>query len=204
VISILNYGMGNIRSVENALNYLGVEYKLIDTPEEILESEKLIIPGVGSFRKAMENMKKKKFIEPLNEVAMKKKIPILGICLGMQLMAEESQEDGLTKGLGWIKVTIKKIPAEKTDIKVPHVGFNEVIFEEKNKKLYEELEDKADFYYAHSYMLGYDDCDCVSGWTEYGEKLVGSIEKDNIYGTQFHPEKSQSNGLIMLKNFMDL
>jgi glutamine amidotransferase len=196
--------MGNIRSVENALNYLGVEYKLIDTPEEILESEKLIIPGVGSFRKAMENMKKKKFIEPLNEVAMKKKIPILGICLGMQLMAEESQEDGLTKGLGWIKGSIKKIPAEKTDLKVPHVGFNEVIFEKKNKKLYEELEDKGDFYYVHSYMLGYDDCDCVSGWTEYGKKLVGSIEKDNIFGTQFHPEKSQSNGLIMLKNFVVL
>ena len=146
MISILNYGMGNIRSVENALNYLGVEYKLIDTPEEILESEKLIIPGVGSFRKAMENMKKKKFIEPLNEVAMKKKIPILGICLGMQLMSEGSQEDGLTKGLGWIKGSIKKIPADKTDIKLPHAGFNEVIFEKKNKKLYEELGDKADFY----------------------------------------------------------
>lgn len=196
--------MGNIRSVKNALNYLGAEYKLIDTPEEIFESEKLILPGVGSFRKAMENMKKNKFLDPLNEVALKNKIPTLGICLGMQLMAEESEEDGLTKGLGWIKGSLKKIPVEKTGIKVPHVGFNDVVFEKKNKTLYKGLGDKADYYYVHSYMLNYDDCDCVSGWTEYGEKLVASIEKDNIFGTQFHPEKSQSNGLIMLKNFADI
>lgn len=203
MISILNYGMGNIRSVQNALNYLGIESKVIGTPDQILKSEKLILPGVGSFRKAMENINKKDFLNPLNEVIYNK-IPILGICLGMQLMAEESEEDGLTKGLGWIKGSIKKFPVDKIKLKVPHVGFNEVFFEKNNKTLYKGLGDKADYYYVHSYRLLYEECNCVSGWSEYGDKFVSSIEKNNIFGTQFHPEKSQSNGLIMLKNFAEL
>jgi len=203
LISILNYGMGNIRSVQNALSYLGIESKVIDNPDQILKSEKLILPGVGSFRRAMENINKKDFLNPLNEV-LYKKIPILGICLGMQLMAEESEEDGLTNGLGWIKGLIKKFPADKIQLKVPHVGFNEVFFENNNKKLYKGLGDKADYYFVHSYRLLYEECNCVSGWSEYGDKFVSSIEKNNIFGTQFHPEKSQSNGLIMLKNFAEL
>jgi len=204
MISILNYGMGNIRSIRNALNFLGVEHKLIDKPEQILESKKLILPGVGSFRLAMENMDKKKFIDPLNKAVLEKKIPVLGICLGMQLMAEESEEDGLTKGFGWIKGTIKKFDADKLKIKVPHVGFNTVIFEKGKNTAYKGLGEKSDYYYVHSYRISYDDCDAVSGWTEYGEKIVGSIEKENIFGTQYHPEKSQSNGLIYLKNFAEL
>jgi len=204
LISILNYGMGNIRSVQNALNYIGVENQVITSTSQILESEKLILPGVGSFRLAMENIKKKKLIDPLNEVVLKKKTPVLGICLGMQLMAEESEEDGITKGLGWIKGPIKKFPAEKLKLKVPHVGFNEVFFEKNNKQLYKNLGEKADYYFVHSYRIPYDDCGCISGWSEYGEKFVASVEKDNIFGTQFHPEKSQSNGLIMLKNFAKL
>jgi glutamine amidotransferase len=195
--------MGNIRSVQNALNFLGVESEVIDIPNQIIKSEKLILPGVGSFRLAMENLKKRELIDALNIVALEKKIPILGICLGMQLMAEESQEDGFTKGLGWIKGSIHKIPSEELGIKVPHVGFNDVFFEKKNKALYKNLGEKADYYYVHSYRILYENCDCVSGWTEYGEKIVASIEKENIFGTQFHPEKSQSNGLIMLKNFAE-
>jgi glutamine amidotransferase len=196
--------MGNIRSVQNALSFLGIEHKLINSSKEILESKKLIIPGVGSFKKAMENMQKNNFINSLNEAVLDKKIPVLGICLGMQLMAEESEEAGITKGFGWIKGTNKKLDAEKFKIKVPHVGFNTVFFEKGNQKLFKDLEGKADFYYVHSYRIKYDDCDSVSGWSEYGEKIVGSIEKGNIFGTQFHPEKSQSNGLLMLKNFADL
>jgi glutamine amidotransferase len=196
--------MGNIRSVQNALNYIGVKNQVITSPSQILESEKLILPGVGSFRLAMENIKKKKLTDSLNEVALKKKIPVLGICLGMQLMSEESEEDGKTKGLNWIKGSIKKFPAEKLKLKVPHVGFNEVFFEKNNKQLYKSLGEKADYYFVHSYRIPYDDCDCVSGWSEYSEKFVASIERDNIFGTQFHPEKSQSNGLTMLKNFAEL
>jgi glutamine amidotransferase len=196
--------MGNIRSVQNAFNYIGADTKVINSPDQILECEKIILPGVGSYRKAMENLEKKNLIEALKKAVFDKKIPVIGICLGMQLMAEESEEDGLTKGLGWIKGSIKKFPDKKLNIKVPHVGFNEVFFEKNNKKLYKNLGEKADFYYVHSYKIAYEDCDCVSGWSEYGKKIVASIEKDNIYGTQFHPEKSQSNGLHMLKNFAEL
>ena len=203
MISIVNYGMGNIRSVQNALNYLGVNSQLISSPKEVLESEKLILPGVGSFRLAMENIKKRKLVNSLNKAVLDKKIPVLGICLGMQLIAEESEEDGFTKGLGWIKGTIRKFPVDKLKIKVPHVGFNDVFFEKGNSTLYKGLGKKADYYFVHSYKLSYKDCNCVSGWSEYGEKIVASIEKENIFGAQFHPEKSQSNGLIMLKNFAE-
>ena len=133
MINILNYGMGNIRSVQNALSYLGVESQVIKSPKQILESKKLILPGVGSFRLAMENLEKMKLLDALNEVSLEKKIPVLGICLGMQLMAEESEEVGLTKGLGWIKGTVKRFPAKDKSIKVPHVGFNTVFFDALGK-----------------------------------------------------------------------
>jgi len=204
MISILNFGMGNIRSVQKALDYLGIESQVIKSEKQILESRKLIIPGVGSFRLAMENINNKKLFYPLNKVVLEKKIPTLGICLGMQLMAEESEEDGVTQGFSWIKGKIKKFQGEKFKIKVPHVGFNDVFFEKNNKKLYSGLGEKSHYYYVHSYRISYNECDCVSGWTMYGEKFVASIEKENIFGVQFHPEKSQSNGLIMLKNFAEL
>ena len=196
--------MGNIRSIQNALNYLGIKNQVIDKSKQVLDSEKLILPGVGSFRLAMENMNKKNFVDPLNKAVLEKKTPILGICLGMQLMSEQSEEDGSTKGFGWIRGTIKKFDSEKLAIKVPHVGFNTLFFEKGNDTVFKGLGDNADYYYVHSYRLSYDDCDAVSGWSEYGEKIVGSIEKDNIFGTQFHPEKSQSNGLIYLKNFAEI
>lgn len=196
--------MGNIRSIQNALNYLGINSKLISSPKEVHESEKLILPGVGSFRLAMKNIKEKNLTEALNESVLDDKIPVLGICLGMQLMAEESEEDGLTKGFGWIKGTLKKFDAEKLNIKVPHVGFNTVFFEKQKNTLFKGLGKKADFYHVHSYRLAYDNNKEVSGWSEYGEKFVSSIEKENIFGTQFHPEKSQSNGLTLLKNFAEL
>lgn len=204
MISILNYGMGNIRSVQNALNFLKIESKVIKTPDEILRSEKLILPGVGSFKKAMENIKNKRLLDPLNEIAIDKNVPILGICLGMQLMAEKSEEAGITEGLGWVKGASKKFSSHDLNIKVPHVGFNTVVFEKNNKSLYNGLDNQADFYYVHSYRISYNDCDAASGWTNYGDKFVASIEKNNIFGTQYHPEKSQSNGLILLKNFSQI
>ncbi|MBM3251690.1 MAG: imidazole glycerol phosphate synthase subunit HisH [Candidatus Omnitrophica bacterium] len=204
MISILNYGMGNIRSIQNALNFLGIESNVIDSAAEIIQSHKLILPGVGSFRMAMENIRRQDFFYALNEVVLNKRIPILGICLGMQLMAQESEEDGLTKGFGWIKGLLKRFPADNPSIKIPHVGFNTVFFEKNDSVLFRGLNEKADFYHTHSYRIPYDaEVNEFSGWSLYGERFVSCIESGNICGTQFHPEKSQSNGLILLKNFAE-
>jgi len=201
MISILNYGMGNIRSIQNALNYIEIENNIIEKPEKIIEAEKIILPGVGSFGKAMENMEKRGIINPLNEAVLDKKIPVLGICLGMQLLAEGSEEDGMAEGFGWINGVFKKFIAKETKIKVPHVGFNEVVFKEKSNPLFKNIKNKSDFYFVHSYRLSYDECDFFSSWSEYGGRFVSSVERENIFGTQFHPEKSQSNGLTILRNF---
>lgn len=196
--------MGNLHSIQSALNYIGFESCLIDYPEQILESEKIILPGVGSFRMAMENIKNRNLLDALNEVVLEKRVPILGICLGIQLLAEEGEEGGLTKGLGWIQATVKRIPAEHLSMKVPHIGFNTVNFVKKNYTLFEGLGTHSDFYFVHSYRMLCKNSDDVSGWAEYGERFVASVQKDNIFGTQFHPERSQSNGLTVLKNFGEL
>ncbi|NQU95474.1 MAG: imidazole glycerol phosphate synthase subunit HisH [Candidatus Omnitrophica bacterium] len=202
MVSIVNYKMGNIRSIQNALSYLGVDSRVIDSPEEILTSKKLILPGVGSFRVAMEHIRAMKLFEALNEAALKQGVPLLGICLGMQLLATEGEEEGPTKGFGWIPGRVKRFSPERLSIKVPHIGFNTVYFEPKSKTLFEGLETCADFYFVHSYRMICEEPEkCVSSWADYGERFVASVEHRNIFGTQFHPEKSQSNGLTVLKNF---
>ena len=195
--------MGNIRSIVNALEYLGIPSYVTSSPKEILQSEKLILPGVGSYFAAMQNLQKMNLIESLNEVALIKKRPVLGICLGMQLLAESGIEDGEVKGLGWIPGHIKRFKFENPSHRIPHTGFNSVQFGSKNSQLYTSLENNSDFYFVHSYHM---ECDSeyVSGFTEYHGRFVASVEKNNIYGTQFHPEKSQSNGLMMLRNFSRL
>ena len=201
MISIVNYGMGNIRSIQNALKFIGVESRIVRTPDEILKSDKLILPGVGSFRVAMENIRKQNLEEALNEAVLKRRIPILGICLGMQLLADWGEEDGLTKGLAWIRGAVKRFPDEKLSVKVPHIGFNTVRFDSAESSIYDDLGAQADFYFVHSYRMICEDPKATFSWVEYGEKFVAGVHKDNIVGVQFHPEKSQSNGLMLLKNF---
>ncbi|MFH1791314.1 MAG: imidazole glycerol phosphate synthase subunit HisH [Candidatus Omnitrophota bacterium] len=205
MIGIVNYRMGNIRSVVNALEYLGEESKVIDTPEQILKADKLILPGVGSFRVAMEHINAMGFFDALNEAVIGKRVPILGICLGMQLLAEDSDEDGLTPGFGWIPGNVRRFPVEILGKKVPHIGFNTAVFDPGRRGLFGRLGRQADFYFVHSYRFV-----CrkperhVSSWTLYGERFASSVENENIYGMQFHPEKSQSNGLTVLRNFCDM
>jgi glutamine amidotransferase len=203
MISIVNYGMGNIQSIQGALQYLGFESRVIESPDQIIESSKLILPGVGSFAKAMENIRSRHFLEPLNIAVLERKVPILGICLGMQLLADSGDEDEPTDGLGWIAGRVRKIKAG-SDLKVPHIGFNTAVFVEKNSSLFSGLGTQGDFYFVHSYVF---DCmreEDISSWTEYGERFVSSVQDNNIYGTQFHPEKSQYNGLTVFKNFASL
>lgn len=203
-ISIVNYGMGNIQSVRNAVDFLGFDCRVIDSGNDILNSRKLILPGVGSFFQAMRNIRAQRLFDPLEEAVLKKRLPILGICLGMQLLARVGEEGGATEGLGWVPVHVKRFSTENLSIKIPHIGFNTVFFEDNLKTLFKGLGDSADFYFVHSYRMVCDtDDDYVSGWTDYGGKFVASIEHDNIFGTQFHPEKSQSNGLAVLRNFCE-
>lgn len=203
VITIVNYKMGNIRSIVDALEHLGIQSCVTSSPQEILQSEKLILPGVGSYFVAMQNLQSMNLIEPLNEVVLARKRPILGICLGMQLLAESGTEEGEVKGLGWIPGHVRRFNFENTSYRIPHTGFNSVQFGSPKSALYESLGNQEDFYFVHSYHMECDD-ENVTGWVDYYGHFVACVERENVYGTQFHPEKSQSNGLMVLRNFAQL
>ncbi len=202
MISILNYGLGNIGSICNALEFLHIKYKVINSKEEILKAHKIILPGVGSFSEGMKIIKESFLEEPLKEAVLIKKVPILGICLGFQLFAEEGEEGGLQKGLMFIKGKVQKFSFNNIEAKIPHIGFNTVF--PKNSKLFENLGGKCDFYFMHSYRFICEEENFITSICNYYETFVSSIEKENIFGVQFHPEKSQSNGLRVLQNFSNL
>lgn len=204
MISIVNYGMGNIRSVQGALGYLGVEHRVISTPQEVVESEKLILPGVGSFFAAMENIRRLGLFEPLNEMVRERGVPVLGICLGMQLLADESEEDGPSPGFGWIRGAVERFRFDDPALKIPHVGFNTARFTPQSESLFAGLGETADFYFVHSYRLVCERDEDVAAWVDYGGPCVAAVKRDNVYGAQFHPEKSQSNGLKVLRNFANV
>ena len=203
VITILNYGAGNIRSVQNALKRLGIPSTLENNPDHIAESSKLILPGVGAFATAMSNLNKSGLHEALDYVALKKRIPVLGICLGMQLFANSSTEDGTHQGLGWIDGHVVRL-SPGNGLAVPHIGFNNVVFSDNRCQLATGLTNELDFYFIHSYHFVPSHTADVLGLTNYGGNFVSAISKANIYGVQFHPEKSQGNGLLLLRNFAEL
>jgi len=198
-VVIVNYGMGNIYSVQSALNFLGFESEYSDDREKILNADKIILPGVGSFRKAMENIISKGLKNPIKEAVEIKGKPILGICLGMQLLGLSSTEDGLTKGLELFDGIIERFE-DKHNLKIPHIGYNEIT-PPKDSVLFHNLSAGSDFYFVHSYRMT---SQITKGITtcSYGEKFIAAYEQKNVFGTQFHPEKSQTNGLILLKNFL--
>jgi len=201
-IAIVNYGMGNIKSLTNALDYLNASYIIASEVSRIDEAEKIILPGVGSFNHAIQNIKKLSLFDAIKEAVLIKRKPILGICLGMQILCESSSEDGFTEGFGFIKGKIEKF--ESKSIKIPHMGFNEIQFTSSKSKLFNGIEEHSDFYFTHSYKLNYLKTGQESSTCIYEDIFTASVEYDNIFGTQFHPEKSQSNGLILLKNYLSL
>lgn len=200
-VAIVDYGMGNIYSVRKALSYLGWDSVYTKDKNELLNSNHIILPGVGSFRYAVDLIKSSGLDEIINEYAVEKERPILGICLGMQLMGQSSTEGGETKGLGLFNGIVDKFPEGK--MRVPHVGFNDVSIPD-DSILYRGFDSSADFYFVHSFRMESEETERI-GYCDYeGCRFVASYEKDNIFGTQFHPEKSQKNGLKLLENFLNI
>lgn len=201
MIAIIDYDAGNIKSVEKALNFLGEEAIITRDRDEILKSDKVILPGVGAFGDAMEKLHQYGLVETIQEV-VKREIPFLGICLGLQLMFESSDEAPGVKGLGLLPGKILRIP-KQGDLKIPHMGWNDIKIKE-GAKLFQGLEQDPYVYFVHSYYLKADDEDIVAATTQYGVTIHASVEKGNIFACQFHPEKSSTVGLHILKNFVSL
>lgn len=202
MIGIIDYGMGNIKSVANGIIRAGGKVKIVCQPNELYECSALVLPGVGAFAQAMENLNKVDLINPIKEIVNEGK-PILGICLGMQLFAEYSEEFGLTKGLGIVEGGVVKIPATSR-IRLPHMGWNEVKqLNNQDNVLFKGVPDEGCFYFVHSYMVetNYKN---LTGVVNHGSIITASMQVGNIFATQFHPEKSQSNGATILSNFVNI
>ena len=203
MITILDYGLGNIGSLNNMLKRLNQNVIITSKPEHILNSKKLIIPGVGSFDKAISNINNVIGLrEALNVKALNDKIPILGICLGMQLFTRKSEE-GILNGFNWIPGQVKKFKSTK-DFKVPHMGWNEVKTNNKKLKILENIDKGSRFYFVHSYYVEVDNKEHSLFKTTFNISFDSGIYRDNLYGVQFHPEKSHKFGMNILKNFSEL
>lgn len=200
-VLIIDYGVGNDQSVMNALSSLGYDFLVSNKKEDILGASAYILPGVGAFNEAMRNIKELKIEDLLREQVLAKKKPILGICLGFQVLASESEENGLHKGLGFIDGRVIRL-VQKENVRIPHVGWNTLEIVKKEPLFSNIYSDNPSFYFDHSYQLVCDNS-CVSAVTSYGDKIVSAIQKDNIFGTQFHPEKSQNNGLKLFRSFFN-
>lgn len=194
-VSIVDYGMGNIKSVLNALEFLGAEPKIVKSPKN-MNSDKVVLPGVGAFGDAMENLEA---FAPKIEGLVASDVPLLGICLGMQAFFEGSDESPQVGGLGLLRGQVTKVD---TELKLPHIGWNSLEFEENECPIFEGI--KGGYvYYAHSYHVVPED-DVVVATSEYGTDITASVREKNIFGTQFHPEKSGKLGLRILKNFLEI
>ncbi len=200
MIVIVDYDMGNVFSVKNALDALNVESIVSRDPKDLVKADKIILPGVGAFPDGMLNLKKMGLIEVLENEVLKNKKPFLGICLGMQLLASVGEEHALTTGLGWIEGCVKKFSIDGNKFRIPHMGWNDIV-PQKDNLLFDDVK-PAIFYFVHSYHLVLGDQSQSTATCDYGEKFVAAVQKDNIFGVQFHPEKSQKSGLSVLENFL--
>ena len=199
-IHIIDYGMGNLHSVIGAIEHLGASLEITNDPKTIEMADTLILPGVGSFYKAMEKLEVSGLSEAIAEAVTIRNRKILGICLGQQLMSEYSEEDGGKKGLKLIPGSVSRFNSS-LGVKVPHIGFNQVV-SDSNSKLFKSLNQTSDFYFVHSYRLSSMPRPGKSAICNYSGDFVAAYEHENIFATQFHPEKSQMNGLLVLSNFL--
>lgn len=198
-IVIIDYKMGNLRSVEKAFEKIGASVVVTQDRDIIKSAFKIVLPGVGAFKDGMKHLEELDLINTLHEEVIQNKKPFLGICLGMQLMSKKSYENGKTAGLGWIDADVVKF--DSSNLKVPHVGWNNILYKKENV-LFEDIPNNSDFYFVHSYHFSSLE-DIVTSSTDYGDNFVSSLQKDNIFAVQFHPEKSQKVGLKLLENFVN-
>ena len=208
-VSIVDYGTGNLNSVSKALEVAAAEIskkiniKISNKPKDILDSDRIILPGQGSYRQCALGVKNIPGLwDSLNQFVLVKKKPIFGICVGMQLFSEKGYEEQVTEGFGWIKGSVKKIKINNKDLKLPHMGWNEVNVVKKND-LFVDIKNLSHFYFVHSFSFKAKDEKDIICITDYEKPVVAGILKENIFGTQFHPEKSQSNGIKLLSNFLN-
>ncbi len=208
-VAVIDYGSGNLKSAAKALeaaaNNINKNCKIVVTsdPKTIRQCDKIVLPGQGSFRDCYLGIKKIPGLnESLNEFVLEKKKPIFGICVGMQLFAKTGYESQETQGFGWIDAEVRKINNINKKIKLPHIGWNQIEFK-KDSFLFSNIKNKSHMYFIHSYEFMTKKKDCVVATTDYGNSIIASVNKENIFGTQFHPEKSQKNGVLILQNFLN-
>lgn len=199
MIAIIDYGMGNLRSVQKALEKVGADTQITQNPEEIQSAEKIILPGVGAMRPAMEKLEALELV-PVIKSVVAKGTPFLGICLGFHLLFETSSEGGNTAGLGILKGSVERF----SSLKVPQIGWNQLHIKNPNAPILKNIDEAANVYFCHSYFVKPTDASIIATTTNYAIDFASSVYKDNILGTQFHPEKSQAVGLQILKNFNEL
>lgn len=200
-LAVIDYGMGNLRSVFNAFNAVGCNADIISYPENLKNANRIVLPGVGSFGIAMKKLRENGWVQALEEEVRGNGKPFLGICLGMQLLATTGTEHGINEGLNWIPGVVNCLSSNHPEFRLPHIGWNNVSFNNK-KGLFDNMADAQDFYFVNSFAFYPDDTNVISGTCEYFVDFVASVEKDNIYATQFHPEKSHKAGLAVLANFL--
>ena len=201
MIVVVDYGVGNVRSVVNALAAAGAEARISGRLEDLRAAERIVLPGVGAFADCMESLLATGLVAPLAEEVRDKGKPFLGICVGMQLLAGEGHENGVHRGLGWLPGVVTRFTVEDKGLKVPHVGWNEVIATRPGVLLHG-VKERSTFYFVHSYHFACADPDAVTAVCDYGVPFTAAVERGNVFGTQFHPEKSQENGQRVLRNFL--
>ncbi len=199
MIAIIDYGMGNLRSVQKAFEKVGTTAQITQSREEINNAQRIVLPGVGAMRPAMEKLRNLNLIDTIQKVVAAEK-PFLGICLGFQLLFETSTEGGETKGLGILKGTVKRFQ----QLKVPQIGWNQLHIQNTATPLFNGIENLSNVYFCHSYFVQPKNTDVTTTTTEYPMAFTSSVRKENVFGVQFHPEKSQTVGLKILKNFATL
>jgi imidazole glycerol-phosphate synthase subunit HisH len=200
MIAVVDSGVANLRSVSNALHHLGAEMKIAHTPDDLHGADKIILPGVGAFSAGMEQLHKRGFVQPLQALAHEG-VPILGICLGMQLLFERSEEMGHTEGLGLLPGAIVRFPTDGP--KVPHIGWNQLAHD-GHSPLLKDVPVGGYAYFVHSFYAAIPTVDMVIATTDYGIDFPAVVGRGNVFGAQFHPEKSQHTGLKLLSNFMEM